>query len=135
MKTKLITSLFILAVLLCVCSCSSKPEDLIIGKWQMTELTTNSPESSNPDVKEFFAEMAKSSQSEFKSDLTCVNTVNNITTKGRWTILADGKQLHVIDEDSGSKAIMDIESITDDQLVLITKDGEIETKTIYTKVK
>ncbi|MBO4244503.1 MAG: lipocalin family protein [Bacteroidales bacterium] len=135
MKAKLLTSLFVLAVILCVCSCQSKPEDLIIGKWQMTELTTNSPEAENPDVKEFYAEMAKSSESIFNADLTCINTVNSITTKGRWTILADGKQLHIIDDDSGSKSIMTIESITSDCLVLTTKTDDIETKTVYTKVK
>ena len=31
--------------------------------------------------------------------------------------------------------VMNIESITSDQLVLIAKDGEVETKSVYTKVK
>lgn len=123
----------ILTALLFVSSCASKPEELIVGKWQMTEITTNSPEAENPDVKEFYIEMAKNSSSEFNSDLTCVNTVNSLTTKGRWTILADGKQLHIIDE-SGSKSIMNIESITSDRLVLTTITDDIETKTVYTKV-
>ncbi|MBO4372207.1 MAG: lipocalin family protein [Bacteroidales bacterium] len=123
----------ILTALLFVSSCASKPEELIVGKWQMTEITTNSPEAEHPDVKEFYAEMAKNSSSEFNSDLTCVNTVNSLTTKGRWTILADGKQLHIIDE-SGSKSIMNIESITSDRLVLTTITDDIETKTVYTKV-
>ena len=123
----------LLTALLFVSSCASKPEELIVGKWQMTEITTNSPEAENPDVKEFYIEMAKNSSSEFNSDLTCVNTVNSLTTKGRWTILADGKQLHIIDE-SGSKSIMNIESITSDRLVLTTITDDIETKTVYTKV-
>ncbi|MBP5368217.1 MAG: lipocalin family protein [Bacteroidales bacterium] len=133
MKNKLLTSVIILIALFCVCSCASKPEDLIVGKWQMTELTTNSPEAENPDVKEFYVEMAKNSESIFNSDLTCVNTVNSITTKGRWTILADGKQLHIIDE-SGSKSIMTIESITSDCLILTTQADDIVTKTVFTKV-
>ena len=133
MKTKLFASLFILAAFFCICSCSSKPEDLIVGNWQMTDLTTNSPEADNPDVKEFYADMVKASHSEFRNDLTCEITVNSITTKGRWTILGDGKQLHVIDE-SGSKSIMTIESITADCLVLTSKADDIETKTTFTKV-
>ena len=133
MKTKLFASLFILAAFFCICSCSSKPEELIVGKWQMTELTTNSPDANNPDVKDFYVEMAKNSVSVFNNDLTCEITVNSITTKGRWTILADGKQLHVIDE-SGAKSIMTVESITSDQLVLSAKEGDIETKSVYTKV-
>ena len=133
MKNKLLTSVIILIALFCVCSCAYKPEDLIVGKWQMTELTTNSPEAENPDVKEFYVEMAINSESIFNSDLTCVNTVNSITTKGRWTILADGKQLHIIDE-SGSKSIMTIESITSDCLILTTQADDIVTKTVFTKV-
>lgn len=134
MKKNRIFYFVILTALLFVSSCASKPEDLIVGKWQMTELSTNSPEANNPDVQEFYVEMAKNSYSIYNSDLTCENTVNSITTKGRWTILADGKQLHVIEE-SGSKSIMNIESITSDQLVLIAKDGDVETKSVYTKVK
>ncbi|MBR6177406.1 MAG: lipocalin family protein [Bacteroidales bacterium] len=133
MKNKLLTSVIFLITLFCVCSCASKPEDLIVGKWQMTELTTNSPDAENPDVKDFYVEMAKNSESIFNSDLTCVNTVNSITTKGRWTILADGKQLHIIDE-SGSKSIMTIESITSDRLVLTSQADDIVTKTVFTKV-
>ena len=79
MKTKLFASLFILAAFFCICSCSSKPEDLIVGNWQMTDLTTNSPEADNPDVKEFYADMVKASHSEFRNDLTCEITVNSIT--------------------------------------------------------
>lgn len=59
----------ILTILLFVSSCASKPEDLIVGKWQMTELSTNSPEANNPDVQEFYAEMAKNSYSIYNSDL------------------------------------------------------------------
>ena len=132
MKNKFLTSLFVLTFISVICSCSSKPENLIVGKWQMTEIVTNTP-SDSPDVAEFLKDMAKNSSSVYNSDLTCEVTVNSITTKGRWTILADGKQLHFIDE-SGAKVIMTIESITSDQLVLSTKDGDVVTKQIFSKV-
>ena len=134
MKTKFLSSLLVLILVSVICSCSSKPDELLSGKWQMTGLESSAIDRNDVNVQNYVQDLIKSTSAIYNADFSYEQTVNSITTKGKWTILADGKQLQVVDE-SGKKTIMGIIELTSDRLVLSNFDDGAETKQIFSKVK
>ena len=134
MKTKHLSSLLVLIMISLICACSSKPEELLPGKWQMTGVESSALTNNGAALQDYVQDLVKSTSAIYNADFSYEQTVNSITTKGKWTILADGKQLQVVDE-SGQKTIMGVVELTSDRLILNNFDGGVETKQIFTKVK
>ena len=134
MKTKHLSSLLVLIMISLICACSSKPEALLPGKWQMIGVESSALTNNDATLQGYVQDLVKSTSAIYNADFSYEQTVNSITTKGKWTILADGKQLQVVDE-SGKKTIMGVIELTSDRLILNNFDGGVETRQIFTKVK
>ncbi|MCQ2973555.1 MAG: lipocalin family protein [Bacteroidales bacterium] len=133
---KLKNIFFILAfVALFIIGCNSNPEEVIVGQWQLSDITLDPQpkDISNEDYKAYIDELISNTSIEFKNDFSYVQFSNGNQTKGTWTILAEGAQIQQTDETSGSKVIMNIDNLSTSDLVLASKDGDIVTKMIFIK--
>ena len=142
MKTiKTLVAVAFAALTLSLTGCSKDPEDLIIGSWEMTDMTFSMTSSATPDqpwTETFTPENGESYVLTFKKDgsLTIVNTDADGTTTETGTYDVDDDKLTMTykdDEGDNATETYTISSIDKKQMILSNSASMTENGVTYTE--
>jgi hypothetical protein len=135
-----------LGVVLGLYACQSKPEEAILGKWEidkeaMREVLKNETEeiskkhpTKTQTLEESVVALLEKMQIsyEFNKDGTMRMWSQGAETKGKWTINAEGNVLSTTSEEN-QKIETPIEEITKNKLILRISTDKDKTMTLYFK--
>jgi hypothetical protein len=137
MKLNILLGASIIIILLVGCNGRSKTdEENISGTWLFDQIESNAPgsisEKANFELS--VAQIKSNSWFILMSDHKYVSFFNGDSTMGDWEIINKGKNL--ITRENGKTAdTAIIEKLTKDRMILVSKDGESETKITLSKAK
>jgi hypothetical protein len=133
MKGLLHSLLLFFAFVFCLNSCST-PESDLCGTWKIVDYQTDLP--LDADTKQVILEMQSSSVFEFSKDKQFTQTVNGVTKKGVWELLADGRQLkQQLQDEQGTTVVTELISLTSTEMVQKTHDAASNSTQIITLKK
>lgn len=137
---------FMVGVVLSLYACQSKPEEAILGKWEIdkeairkvlskeTEEISKTHPTKSQTLEESVATFLEKMQIsyEFNSDGTMRMWSQGTETKGKWTINAEGNMLSTTDEQN-QKLDTPIEEVSNKKLILRISTDKDKTMTLYFK--
>lgn len=134
---KFLLLIAVAAVCLFTASCSKTPEDMMVGKFKITEITSDQNMSDDDRAvwDEAMEELKANSSYEHKKDHKLICVDNNLERRGTWELLGGDLQLQYTFE---GKAVVksNIKEITDSYFITSNRDETGTTTTItYTKTK
>ncbi len=137
---------FLVGIILVLYACQTKPEEAILGKWEIdkeamrkvlseeTEEISKTHPTKSQTLEESIAALLEKMQIsyEFNPDGTMRMWSQGIETKGKWVINAEGNILSTTSEEN-QKIETPIEEITKNKLILRISTDKDKTITLYFK--
>lgn len=122
------TSFWFLPILLLLTSCSSKPEDLIVGSWKFDKMqqTTTNGTPSNPMSQQLVDALWSRVHMRFSRDGTCEVGIGSsgAPQKSRYQFENNGRTI-VMFEPNGTENRLEIVKLTRSELVFQDEGGEV----------
>lgn len=109
-------------------ACKKKPEQKLIGLWNLKEYKNNQEVA--PELKEMYKknveEYVRTTSFEFKADSTLITKEKGEIATGKWGVDANLKKLTMYDNLQNSFAVVDIVSLDDKRLVVRSLNNNYE---------
>ncbi len=130
---KIITSIFLILFFI---SCNNiEPNEVILGEWTMTSITTNQDIVSENGFAKAVEEITTTTTLIFKADKTFSGKIWGDTTYGIWNIEENGTVLNIFDEQSNYKIRTKLIFISDTKISLIEIQDSMAIKMNFMKKK
>ncbi len=127
--------IFFLTLVLSFVACSreqsSQLNDLIVGRWQLVNFSTNQKIIKDPSYKRIIKQMILTTSIDFYRDGRCKSYIWGSKQNGYWKIKADS--LIVLDKNKKDRFTAKILKLNNNQLVLYWQDDTVKIMLYFRK--
>ncbi len=124
MFKKIIVLSLVLTILACNKDVSDQYRNLIIGRWQLVNFSTNQKLPRDYNYKRAIKQMILTTSIDFNKDGTCKSYIWGSKLKGYWNV--KDSTLIVYDKSKKDKFTAKIVKLNNNQLVLYSQDGQVK---------
>ncbi len=120
----------------CLCACQSRPEDIIVGAWQLDEIETNQ-QIEDKDLENFNKakkEIKASTKLVFKEDYSYKAIIWGDTVNGFWEIDEKNNLLVISNAMTGDTARTKIKEISNSLIILMEEQEGITSVLRFIKI-